>query len=106
MLLDDPIAEIKFRKGSSNVLVKTTLDAEPNEHNFLQKSFTQKEDWAEMPKSKESHWGISEAKKAKIIDALTGDVLIQQRQWWENLPVNNSSADLGVSREKGELLKN
>ena len=57
-----------------------------------------------MPEVKEEPRGIPLAKREGIVKCLR-DVSVATVEWWKNNPTNDSSVDLGVSREKGECFK-
>ena len=57
-----------------------------------------------MPDVKDQPRGIPLAKREGIVGCLR-EVSPSTVEWWKNIPVNDASVDLGVTRDKGELIK-
>ena len=95
-----------FRKGTSTILVKNSFLDSAREVEFLKKSVLKNNSWKVLPSVLPTRRGITVAKKNGIIGTLTKDISSGDRDWWSTLSVNNDSCDLGITRDKGEMITN
>ena len=98
------IVQVTFTKGKSSIIIKTSFKGESTEHDILKKRFVDSGLWLTMPETIQTRRGIPTNKKNGIIGALTDDISEDDKCWWDTLTVNDSSVDLGITREKGEII--
>ncbi|CAK1588934.1 unnamed protein product [Parnassius mnemosyne] len=84
------VVQVEFSPGSRNLFYKTRFDEPLQELDFLVKKFN----CTELPKSLDTPRGIKQNKKEEIINKLVCLMPESRKSFWNNLPVNDSSADL------------
>ena len=98
------IVDVQFRKGSPSLFYKRSFtDVDYTEVDFLKPKFVKSGGWKEFPEMRSEARGIPTLKKEGILACLKG-VALEKVKWWHQIALNNNSVDLGVTREKVELI--
>ncbi|XP_045457964.1 uncharacterized protein LOC123668235 isoform X1 [Melitaea cinxia] len=84
------VVQVKFVKGSRNILYKTRYDEQFQELDFLAKKFDIQ---SIAPVVKEPR-GVKSVKKNDIINKLVPMMPESRRAFWHHLPTNDKSVDL------------
>ena len=102
----DSIVQATFKRGESSVWVKTSFLGEETEFKILKKGFLKSNMSKVLPEKINERRGIPATKKNGIMGTLPKDISPEDKDFWDSLTVNDNSVDLGVTREKGELMNN
>ena len=98
------IVEIQLRKGSASMYYKTSFkDSSYKESSFLKpRAFLRFNKHKCFPQPVTTRRGITTSKKDGIIKLFHQGVPSAKRQFWQDIPINESAVDLCSTRDVGE----
>jgi len=91
------IVQVRFVRGSTEMLYKTDFNGEEQSVKFLKKAAEKSP--AVIPPPRLMSRGVSSAKKAKLLEKLVTRMPENRRSFWQNLPQSENSEDLLSVRE-------
>ena len=86
------IVQVRFVRGSTEMLYKTDFKGEEQSVKFLKKAAEKSP--AVIPPPRLMSRGVSSAKKAKLLEKLVTRMPENRRSFWQNLPQSENSEDL------------
>ena len=86
------IVQVRFVRGSSELLYKTDFDGQEQSVKYLKKDAEKA--LRVLPPPRLVSRGVSSAKKAKLLEKLVTRMPENRRSFWQNLPENENSRDL------------